>query len=69
MTQYLKDVDQKLVDIASAALFANEFNKHDSSMALDIADIKDAMSHESIPVLIRGAVIEQNTIQNATNSL
>jgi hypothetical protein len=64
--QILNDVDKDLVDIASSALFANEFNKHATSIELDISDIKNLMSREGVPVIVRGTATDKNAIQNAT---
>ena len=38
--QNLKDIDKDLVDMASSAMFINEFSGHSASIGLDISDLK-----------------------------
>lgn len=64
--QNLKDIDKDLVDIASSAMFINEFNSHSASIGLDIFDIKSTMAHNGMPAIVRGISSGQDAIQNAT---
>jgi len=64
--QNLKDIDKDLVDMASSAMFINEFCSHFSSIGLDISDIKSTMAHKGVPVIVRGISSGQDAIQNAT---
>ena len=64
--QNLKDIDKDLVDMASSAMFINEFSGHSASIGLDISDIKSTMALNGMPVIVRGISSGQNAIQNAT---
>ena len=64
--QNLKDIDKDLVDMASSAMFINEFNGHSASIGLEISDIKSTMAHNGMPAIVRGISSGQNAIQNAT---
>lgn len=64
--QNLKDIDKDLVDMASSAMFINEFSDHSASIGLDISDIKNTMALNGMPVIVRGISSGQNAIQNAT---
>ena len=64
--QNLKDIDKDLVDMASSAMFINEFSGHSASIGLDISDIKSTMAHNGMPVIVRGISSGQDAIQNAT---
>ena len=64
--QNLKDIDKDLVDMASSAMFINEFSGHSASIGLDISDIKSTMAHNGMPAIVRGISSGQNAIQNAT---
>lgn len=64
--QNLKDIDKDLVDMASSAMFINEFSGHSASIGLDISDIKSTMAHKGVPAIVRGISNGQNAIQNAT---
>lgn len=64
--QNLKDIDKDLVDMASSAMFTNEFSGHSASIGLDISDIKSTMAHKGVPVIVRGISSGQDAIQNAT---
>ena len=64
--QNLKDIDKDLVDMASSAMFTNEFSGHSASIGLDISDIKSTMAHNGMPVIVRGISSGQDAIQNAT---
>lgn len=64
--QNLKDIDKDLVDMASSAMFINEFSDHSASIGLDISDIKNTMAHNGMPAIVRGISSGQNAIQNAT---
>ena len=64
--QNLKDIDKDLVDMASSAMFTNEFSGHSASIGLDISDIKSTMAHNGMPVIVRGISSRQDAIQNAT---
>ena len=64
--QKLKDIDKDLVDMASSAMFTNEFSGHSASIGLDISDIKGTMAHNGMPAIVRGISNGQNAIQNAT---
>ena len=64
--QNLKDIDKDLVDMASSAMFINEFSSHFTSIGLDISDIKSTMAHKGVPAIVRGISNGQNAIQNAT---
>ena len=64
--QNLKDIDKDLVDMASSAMFTNEFSGHSASIGLDISDIKSTIAHNGMPVIVRGISSGQNAIQNAT---
>ena len=64
--QNLKDIDKDLVDMASSAMFINEFSGHSASIGLDISDIKGTMAHNGMPTIVRGISSGQNAIQNAT---
>lgn len=64
--QNLKDIDKDLVDMASSAMFINEFSSHSASIGLDISDIKSTMAHNGMPAIVRGISSGQDAIQNAT---
>ena len=64
--QNLKDIDKDLVDMASSAMFTNEFSGHSASIGLDISDIKSTIAHNGMPVIVRGISSGQDAIQNAT---
>ena len=64
--QKLKDIDKDLVDMASSAMFTNEFSGHSASIGLDISDIKSTMAHNGMPAIVRGISSGQDAIQNAT---
>ena len=64
--QNLKDIDKDLVDMASSAIFTNEFSGHSASIGLDISDIKSTIAHNGMPVIVRGISSGQDAIQNAT---
>lgn len=64
--QNLKDIDKDLVDMASSAMFINEFSGHSASIGLEISDIKSTMAHKGVPAIVRGIFNGQNAIQNAT---
>lgn len=64
--QNLKDIDKDLVDMASSAMFTNEFSGHSASIGLDISDIKSTIAHNGMPVIVRGISSGQDAIKNAT---
>ena len=64
--QNLKDIDKDLVDMASSAMFTNEFSGNSASIGLEISDIKSTMAHNGIPAIVRGISSGQDAIQNAT---
>jgi len=64
--QNLKDIDKDLVDMASSAMFTNEFSGNSASIGLDISDIKSTMAHKGVPAIVRGISSGQDAIQNAT---
>ncbi|WP_103575103.1 hypothetical protein [Campylobacter concisus] len=64
--QNLKDIDKDLVDMASSAMFTNEFSGNSASIGLEISDIKSTMAHNGMPAIVRGISSGQDAIQNAT---